>query len=198
MPSALLVIDMLEDFFVDGPLAAARARLTAAVNELIRKARRRNVPVIWVRQEFERDLSDAFLIMRKRTIPKTIKGTKGALILPELDRRPEDREVVKKRYSAFFRTDLDEQLRTLRVDTVVLAGINTHACVRTAAIDAYQRDLEVRIVRDCVLSPDEEHHRVSLEYLGDEISVVVDLDTFEFEEGPGPPSGTRDAGELRP
>ena len=90
--TALLVIDLLEDFLRawDAP---GRARLLRATNELIGMARERDVPVIWVRQEFEPDLSDAFLEVRRKRIPITVRGTAGARIAAELDRRPADREI---------------------------------------------------------------------------------------------------------
>ena len=73
--------------------------------------------------------------------------------------------LVKKRYSAFFGTDLDETLAVIRPEILVLAGINTHACVRTTAIDAYQRDYEVLVASDCVASYDAGHHEVTKRYL---------------------------------
>jgi nicotinamidase-related amidase len=175
MKPALLVIDMLEDYFSDGYLVEVRSSLTKSINSLIRLARDFAFPIIWVRQEFEADLSDAFLVMRKKNIKKTIRATHGASILSELDRQSGDHEVIKKRYSAFFGTDLDSHLGQLKIDTLIIAGINTHACVRMAAIDAYQRDYEVLIVRDCVASADHDHHRISLDYLDGEISQVIDL-----------------------
>jgi nicotinamidase-related amidase len=175
MKAALLIIDMLEDYFSEGYLAEIRPSLTKSINQLVLLARRSGIPVIWVRQEFEPDLQDAFLFMRKENISKTIKGTDGARLLGELDRQPYDREVIKKRYSAFFGTDLDKVLAALETDTVIIAGINTHACVRMAVIDAYQRDYEVLMVSDCVSSCDQEHHRVSLAYLDGEICQVVSL-----------------------
>src|SRR5690606_591882 len=122
-------------------------------------------PVIWVRQEFAPDLSDAFLLMRKTGTKVTIAGTEGCELLPDLARLETDRVIVKKRYSAFFRTELDEVLAELGTRTLVLAGINTHACVRMAAIDAYQRDFDVIVAVECVASYDAEHHRVTLRYL---------------------------------
>ena len=53
--------------------------------------------------------------------------------------------------------------------------MNTHACVRTTAIDAYQRDLEVIIVREAVGSYDKEHAAVSLRYLDGKIARVLPL-----------------------
>lgn len=175
---ALLVIDTLEDFFQEGVLKDRRGSLVASINRLIGWSRRKGMPVIWVRQEFSHDLSDAFLVMRTNNIRITIQGTHGASILHELDQREEDLEVVKKRYSAFYNTGLDDLLEQKGVGRLYLAGVNTHACVRTAAIDAYQRDLEVVIAQDCVSSPDEEHHEVTLRYLGKEIASVIPLDTL--------------------
>jgi len=56
---------------------------------------------------------------------------------------PDDAVLVKKRYSAFFGTDLDTLLSTIQPDVLVIAGVNTHAYVRMTAIDAYQRDYDV-------------------------------------------------------
>jgi isochorismate hydrolase len=85
----------------------------------------------------------------------------------------DDLQVVKKRYSAFFGTQLDELIRARGVDMLVLAGINTHACVRTTAIDAYQRDLGAIIAREAVGSHDREHAAVSLRYMDGKIAQVM-------------------------
>ena len=66
MRTAVIVIDMLVDYFRDPPLRDSRDRLIAAINRLTDAARGRGWPVIWVRQEFRDDLGDAFLAMRKR------------------------------------------------------------------------------------------------------------------------------------
>ncbi|MEA2558978.1 MAG: maleamate amidohydrolase [Acidobacteriota bacterium] len=168
---ALLVIDMLNDFFrLHATLAACRNELVKSTNELTSAFRAHAQPVFWVRQEFAPDLSDAFMGMRNRGIRITIAGTDGCEILPELDRLPSETIIVKKRYSAFFGTDLDQLLAVRQPLTLVVAGINTHACIRTTAIDAYQRDLTVRIAGDCVYSYDPEHHEITRRYLDDYIA----------------------------
>ena len=172
MPAAaLLNIDMLGDFLDRWPAGERRA-LIARTNALVALFRQRGLPVIWVRQEFKADLSDAFLEMRKRSISVTIEGTRGAEIADGLDRRESDPTIIKKRYSAFYGTELDTLLASTRPDALVIAGINTHACIRMAAIDAYQRDYEVVIASDCVDSYDQEHARITLEYLADKIALL--------------------------
>lgn len=176
---ALIVIDMLLDFFEQSDsLAAQRASLVARINRLSRAFRDHAQPVIWIRQEFRPDLQDAFLNMRRQNRHVTIAGTKGAEILPELERRPEEAVVVKKRYSSFFGTRLDELLAGLSPSSLVLAGINTHACVRMTAIDAYQRDFDVIIAADCVGSYDAEHHRVTMRYLDGGIARLLESESI--------------------
>ena len=169
---ALLVIDMLNDFLDAWP-AADRERLLQSTRDLLTLLRSHNLPVIWVRQEFEPDLSDAFPEMRAKGIHKNIRGTQGAKIDSTLDVRASDPVVVKKRYSAFFGTTLDDLLRVVQPDAMILAGINTHACIRTTAIDAYQRDWPVVLAADCVASYDKEHHEVSLRYMRDKIASIM-------------------------
>ena len=96
--SAFLVIDMLNDFFLEEPLSSRRSGLVSAINDLVRIFRENGQPIIWVRQEFKPDLSDAFLAMRKEDTRITIAGTDGAQILPELDVQPADHVIVKQRF----------------------------------------------------------------------------------------------------
>jgi nicotinamidase-related amidase len=169
---ALLVIDMLNDF-LDRWEPSARASLVHSVNVLTTEIRGRGCPVIWVRQEFEEDLRDAFMTMRAQNISITVRGTRGCEIVPELTVGPSDRVVIKKRYSAFYLTNLEDLLAHLQVDALIVAGINTHACVRMTAIDAYQRDWPVVLAADCVGSYDREHHEVSLRYMKGTIASVL-------------------------
>jgi isochorismate hydrolase len=97
----------------------------------------------------------------------------GSQIDPDLAVAQSDPVVIKKRYSAFFNTDLDQLLHRLRPDALILAGINTHACVRVTAIDAYQRDWKIVLAADCVDSYDREHHDVSMKYMKDKIVTVL-------------------------
>jgi len=174
MFTAILIIDMLNDFFLEGRLMKRRKELCEKLNELIDWGRQHGLKLIWVRQEFKEDLSDAFLTMRKKGIRKTIEKTEGSLILDELNPIEGDLEIIKKRYSAFYKTNLEEILNEEGIKQLILCGINTHACVRMTAIDAFQRDFEIIIATDCVESYDEEHHNISLRYLGKEMARLLD------------------------
>ena len=174
MRAVLIIVDMLNDFFERSPvLAKERARLVTNTNLLVSGFRSAGLPVFWIRQEFAPDLHDAFQEMRANNFSITIAGTTGCQLLSELNCLPEDCVIIKKRYSAFFGTDLDARLVKLQPDFLVVAGVNTHACVRTTAVDAYQRDHEVVVAADCVASTDPEHHDVTLRYLDGNICRVL-------------------------
>jgi nicotinamidase-related amidase len=169
---ALIVIDLLNDF-LQAWAPASKQRLIRSTNALVGILRDHNRPVIWVRQEFQPDLRDAFPEMRAKGIRITIQGTPGCQIASELAVARSDTVVIKKRYSAFYGTDLDQVLAGLEPDGLILAGLNTHACVRVTAIDAYQRDWQVIVATDCVGSYDQEHHEISLRYMNGKIASVM-------------------------
>jgi nicotinamidase-related amidase len=181
---ALIVIDLLNDF-LQSWAPHTRERLVRSTNALVTMMRSHGRPVIWVRQEFRPDLSDALPEMRAKGIRVTIEGTRGCQIASELAVDPCDTVLVKKRYSTFYGTTLDRVLANLRPDGLIFAGINTHACIRVSAIDAYQRDWEVVVAADCVGSYDLEHHEISLRYMKGKIaSVMSNEDIREMLDAP--------------
>lgn len=182
MATCLLVIDLIPDFLKS--LDAARCTaLIERTNELVHVVRAADQPIIWVRQEFAADLSDAYLEMREKDFRIAIAGTPGALFDPRLDRLPGEPTIVKKRYSAFFGTDLDVILGRRFVDEVIVAGVNTHACVRTSAIDAYQRDLRVILAVECMESYDARHAETSLRYMDGKIGRALTNQQIEAHFG---------------
>lgn len=86
--------------------------------------------------------------------------------LVEIDERvaPRDGEiVVKKNFaSGFCRTDLDERLKELNIDTVILCGVSTSGCVRASAVDGCSLGYRVVVARDAVADRAPEPHEMAL------------------------------------
>ena len=93
----------------------------------------------------------------------SLRGTAGAEVLEDLDRAPADIFLPKRRFSAFFKTDLDMTLRLLQIDTVAVTGIATHFCVLTTALDALCHDFRAVILEDCSAAPTPEMHQRTLD-----------------------------------
>jgi nicotinamidase-related amidase len=178
---------MVNDFLANWEVSR-KEKLIQSINELAETVRSLGHSVLWVRQEFKADLSDAFLEMKAKAVQITIKGTRGCQIISELNVAATDVVMVKKRYSAFFGTTLDDILARVKPDAIILAGINTHACIRTTAIDAYQRDWAVILAADCIDSYDREHHEVSLRYMKDKIGAVMSNAEIRAALNPSAPS----------
>lgn len=103
----LVIIDLLNDY-VDRWDTDKVSLLVQNTNRLVSAFRRSHLPVIWVRQAFRPDLSDAFLEMRDKRVAIAIEGPRGAQLHAGLDWHPKEATIIKKRYSAFFKTELEE------------------------------------------------------------------------------------------
>ena len=70
--------------------------------------------------------------------------------------------ISKRRYSAFFGTDLDILLKGLHVDTLYLIGGLTDVCIHYTAVDAHQHDYHIKVVTDAVAGSSTEAHHYAL------------------------------------
>jgi len=92
-----------------------------------------------------------------------VEGTAEAEPIPELGRYPG--EIVPKRtFSSFYGTVLDESLKGIRPETIVICGVTTHVCVLQAVVDARNRGYDVEVPVDCVASFDRRAHYFALDY----------------------------------
>lgn len=92
--------------------------------------------------------------------------------------QPGDYTIIKPRWSAFFRTELDLILRRLDVRTVILAGTTTPNCVRTTCYDAIALEYNAVVLTDCCSSQTEEIQRVNLEDMQRVGAVLMDSAAF--------------------
>lgn len=158
--SAVVVVDMLNDFCSDGGamVVPAAADLYAPINALTAGAVDRGATVIWACDRHQ--LGDREFDKRP---PHCLDGTWGAAVVPELERRPVDLVVPKRRFSAFFATDLDLLLRERRIDTLVVTGVMTNICVRATVHDAFFHGYRVVVPEDCVGALAEREQRSTLD-----------------------------------
>lgn len=163
--TAITVVDVQRDFFNDQDMVEEKNRLVEKINELTQIARSNNTPIIWVRQEFKKDLSDAYLGMRRDGVKFTTEGDPGSELLPELIVGDGDDHIIKKRYSAFFDTELRELLESKGVKKLIVGGVKTHNCVRMTVVDAYQNDFDVILATDCLANVGDEHDEITVKFL---------------------------------
>ncbi len=161
---ALLLIDMQEGFFETEDLAQHRARLASACNKLAAAARNAGLPVIAVRTVHKKDKSTWTLKMLEDDQGYLFEGTGQARILPELDLKGSI-ELIKRRDSAFWATELLTLLLQHRVASLILAGVSSETCIAATATDAFSANLPVFLARDALASADPDFEDVTLKFL---------------------------------
>ena len=85
--------------------------------------------------------------------------------------------ITKRRYSAFFGTELALFLNEQGVKRVVICGVKTNVCVRATATDAFANGLEVNVVAEATNTNRANLGEASLEDIDRYIGKVVDLET---------------------
>ncbi len=166
MNPAIIVVDMLKDNFkreANLPITLEAVRIIPNIKKLLDHGRRMAWSIIFACDSF----LEGDFIFGGRMKPHSIRGTKGAEVIGDLTPLAREMVLEKRRFSAFFKTDLDQTLRTLTVDTVVLAGVSTHVCVLMTAMDALSNDFHSIIIEDCCAAYSQEVHRVALDLYRD-------------------------------
>jgi len=106
--------------------------------------------------------------------PHCLEGSWGARVIDELEPRDDDVYLVKRRYSAFFGTDLDLTLKDLGIDAVVVAGVVTNICVRSTVHDAFFLGYTVVVPEDCVAATGPREQASSLYDIATHFGMVCD------------------------
>ena len=84
--------------------------------------------------------------------PHFHKGSRDAEIAPELAPANGDVVVLKQRWSSFFQTNLELQLRARGIDTIIIAGGSTDVGIASTVFAARDLDYGIVVVRDCCYS----------------------------------------------
>lgn len=156
----LIIIDMLNDFLdPKGALYCGdEAReIIPVVKALAKEFAEEKAPVIYLRDAHAPDDREFQLFA-----PHAVKGTWGAMIIPELEPAEGSLVVDKTRFSGLFGNDLAQMLESEKPGEVWVCGVCTSICVMDTAGDLRNRDYDVVIPVDAVADFDKEFHKFAL------------------------------------
>lgn len=187
--SALLVIDMQNDFcapggYIDtvmGKDVSAASGICQNLQQLLQAARARKVPVIWIGADYSHDRIPASMLrkLHQRGITAVCcePGTWGAqwfCVSPD-----EDEPVfIKHNYSGFSGTRLEQTLRALKVETLILTGVQTQICVESTAREGHALGFTCVVPKDAVASHTPNLHEATLlnmQFLFGEVCTTQDI-----------------------
>jgi nicotinamidase-related amidase len=173
---ALLLLDVINDLeFVDSELLQRFIpEVGKRISGLLTRCREAEIPVIYVNDNFGRWRSDfRHLIAHCRR-----EGCAGKELTELLLPREDDYFILKPKHSGFFATSLEVLLRYLQVETLILVGVAGNICVLFTANDAFIRDYNLVVPRDCIASNTKEQNTGALK----EMERVLHADTTPSTE----------------
>jgi nicotinamidase-related amidase len=181
MQPAIIVVDMLKDNLKGSsrnPYFQEGMAIMPNLQRLLQESRKRGLPIIFACDSF----LEGDFIFKGRMKVHSLRGTEGAEVVNDLQPRPTDIILPKRRFSAFFKTDLDQTLRTLGVDTIVVTGITTEVCVLMTVMDGLCHDFSAILLEDCSATRSIEFHKTCLNLYRDfalyPLLMIMTLDEF--------------------
>ena len=173
--TALVVIDMQNMFLQEGaPAEVPIAReIVPQINRLAGATRDAGGTVVWVQiTQTEANRADWSVFYNGANHPERpekalawlTEGADGHKLWPGLEVRDDDWVVLKFRYSAFLpgASDIEERLRAVGIDTVLITGTLTNVCCESSARDAQMRNFKVVMVSDANATHTDAEHTATL------------------------------------
>jgi len=179
MKAALLLVDLQYDFIEREGLLPSARELIENVARILRVCRQSGVPVIHSRTVVSADGTDRMPHWVRNDIWACVEGSRGCSSPPEIQPLANEPVCPKQYFSAFGSPALGKELKRRGIDTLFLAGIYTHGCVRATALDAYERGYGVRILADAVASTEPLHAELSRRYLEGRAASLIDTAQLE-------------------
>jgi len=165
MKPALILVDVQNDFLDRSGLYPAREDVIAGIRTLLAGFRSAARPVIHVRTLVASDGNDSMPHWQRQGLRQCVRDTPGAMSPSSLATIAGEEVMEKHFFSAFESGRLDTVLLSAGADTVVLAGLYSHGCIRATATDAYQKGYAVLLAADAMASTDAQHDMVSRQWL---------------------------------
>jgi nicotinamidase-related amidase len=161
---ALLVIDLVNAFTdPESDLGADVSGVLDRTARLLEAFRAADLPRYFTTVAFEESYGDAGRFIEKVPALRELRlGSEAVEVDDRVAPVGDERVILKKYASAFFGTDLETELTTHRVDTLVLAGVTTSGCVRATAVDSLQHGYRTIVPADAVGDRAEGPHRANL------------------------------------
>jgi nicotinamidase-related amidase len=165
--TALVVIDVQKAAVMDGdfgiPLMPGGPERVARTVELVEAARAAGVPPIFIQEVHKPTLIDFGRELDGTETVHCLEGDVATELAAGLEPRPDEYLIRKRRYSAFFGTELEIVLKSYRAEDLILVGALTDVCVHYTFADAHQHDYRCNVVTDCVGGSSRAAHDAALE-----------------------------------
>ena len=156
--TALLVIDMQNYFY------SIAETIRKNLIETIDACRKSNMLIIFTQHGYDNPEIDSGMLGQWWKDPIVV-GTDNWRLFPEIVPKVNEKVIHKRRYSAFYGTDLELLLKSHGVEDIIIGGVMTNLCCETTARDAFVRDYRIFFLVDGTATVSEEYQIASLKNL---------------------------------
>lgn len=139
-----------------------RAERQDRMRRIVGAAREFGIPVVFIQEVHKPSLVDIGRELDGAEGPHCIEGEPATDFIAGLEPQGEEFHIRKRRYSAFFGTELLIVLRAHHAQTLILFGGLTDVCVHYTAVDAHQHDYHVRVASDATGGSSQSAHDAAL------------------------------------
>jgi biuret amidohydrolase len=164
--TALIVIDVQRAEVLAGehgiPIMPGGVERHERIRALLAAARAGGVPPVFIQEVHKRTLIDFGRELDGVEGIHCLEGDLGTALAEGLEPRSDEYLIRKRRYSAFFATELDLVLRCYGAETLILVGALTDVCVHYTFADAHQHGYRCLVVTDCVGGSSPQAHDAAL------------------------------------
>ena len=168
MKSVLILVD-LENEWIDKNSDYFVGNLSEVIkrtNKLIKFCRKNNYKIIFTRH-IEKNSDSAFA-----------PNSKNVKLISTLDINKKDTFITKYKISPFYKTSLDKELKG--ISNIVISGVLTNLCVRSLVEEAYDRELNITVIKDCCATFDKNVHEFTFKDLKSTREEVEFLNLNQF------------------
>ena len=178
--TAIVVVDMQNDFGSKGGMfdragidISIIQKAVAPTARVLAAGRKAGIKIVYLKMAYLPDLSDLGSltspnrrvhqeVMHVGTTVRAPNGSDSRIlvrdtwntdIVSELTPEPADTVIYKSRFSGFYKTDLDDQLRRIGAQHLIFTGCTTSVCVESTMRDAMFRDYSPVLLEDCTAEP---------------------------------------------
>ena len=178
--TAIIVVDMQNDFGTKGGMfdragidISSIQRVVAPTARLLAAGRKANIKIIYLKMAYKPDLSDWGTVDSPNRIVHEqkmhvgtamgapngkesrilIRDTWNSDVVDELKPESGDTVIYKTRFSGFYKTELDDKLKSMGIQCLIFTGCTTSVCVESTLRDAMFRDYSPVLLEDCTAEP---------------------------------------------
>jgi ureidoacrylate peracid hydrolase len=182
--TAVIVVDVQNDFCrAEGALGKAGAPTAAAMEmipnlqRLLAGARAIGAPVIFIQTIHTAATdSEAWTYRMNGAVGNCCRKDTWGAEFTEVAPVGDEPVVIKHRYSAFINTRLENVLRTLKIENLIMTGVSTNVCVESTARQGYMLDYNIVFLSDCTAAYSQEEHDGALYNMRNHFGVVATAD----------------------